>query len=162
MFSVLNPIRKRGKMEHIQAPKEYVGLKHSIFLAGGITSCPEWQDQAIEMLSETNLVVVNPRRDDFDASNPDMEMEQISWEHRHLARARAVLFWFPKETLCPITLFELGAMLPTNKIIYIGMDPEYKRRSDVEIQSRLARSWLSIDYDLKSLMARVERTYEGW
>ncbi|CED92441.1 hypothetical protein [Actinomyces succiniciruminis] len=36
-----------------------------IFLAGGITGCPDWQADAIQMLTELgpdNLVIANPRR----------------------------------------------------------------------------------------------------
>ena len=35
-----------------------------LFLAGGITNCPDWQADAIKMLDDgSDIVVANPRRD---------------------------------------------------------------------------------------------------
>jgi len=31
------------KMKYVQAPNKYSGKEKSIFLAGGITGCPDWQ-----------------------------------------------------------------------------------------------------------------------
>lgn len=110
----------------------------TVFLAGGITNCPDWQAIVKEQLSDVNdqLSLIDPRRDDFDATNPLMSENQIRWEHASLRLADAILFWFPAETLCPITLFELGAH--AGKVpIFVGTHPEYKRRFDVVAQLRL-------------------------
>ncbi len=49
------------------------------------------------------------------------------WEHDHLRRAKAIMFWFPSETLCPITLYELGAWTilarQTGTKLFVGADP---------------------------------------
>ena len=47
-----------------------------------------------------------------------------------------VLFWFPKESLCPIALFELGKELESGSRVVIGVHPEYSRRFDVITQVR--------------------------
>lgn len=67
------------------------------------------------------------------------ERLQIEWEYYHLLRVDAIMFWFPSPTLCPIALFELGSWINRPKPLFVGCDPEYKRKSDVEIQMRLAR-----------------------
>lgn len=102
-----------------------------VFLAGGITGCPDWQPEVIKALEDQDILVMNPRREGFDASNKDMEKQQIDWEYRHINYATCMLFWFPEETLCPITLFELGKTVNTRRHIVIGTHPGYKRRTDL-------------------------------
>lgn len=132
-------------MIYIQCP---ANLEHphrskiSIFLAGGISNCPDWQIVLRDKLQDIDAVLINPRRYDFDASNKEMEREQITWEYNHLEQATAISFWFPSDTLCPITLLELGAALEKVKSgelskIFIGCDPAYKRVNDVKIQTEL-------------------------
>jgi Nucleoside 2-deoxyribosyltransferase like len=82
-------------MKYIECPEEYTGNDLSLFLAGGITGCPDWQKEILNLLQDTPLVIINPRRADFDVNNPSMEQEQIHWEHRHLERAKMISFWFP-------------------------------------------------------------------
>lgn len=33
----------------------------SLYLAGGITRCPDWQQEMIHLLVQTDLVIFNPR-----------------------------------------------------------------------------------------------------
>jgi len=49
-------------MKHVKCPEESDGGKRSVFLAGGITGCEDWQDEIVEMLKDTNFVLLNPRR----------------------------------------------------------------------------------------------------
>lgn len=127
----------------------------SIFLAGGITSCHNWQQEMIHLLRETDLVVLNPRRANFPIDDPAAAEAQIAWEFRHLRHAHSILFWFPCETLCPITLYELGAWSMTSKPLFVGIHPDYQRRRDVEIQTRLVRPDVSIAYSLEDLARTV-------
>lgn len=126
-------------IKYIEAPTEYncAGSDKTLFLGGGITGCPKWRDEALKELKYSNLTILNPERQNFDINDNDLERGQIEWEHRHLLRANAILFWFPCETLCPITLYELGAWVARPKPIFIGYHPEYKRKRDIEIQVRL-------------------------
>lgn len=82
---------------------------HKTTIAGGISGCGDWQVKIKELIhSKANdLILINPRRANFDVTNPSMTEEQIIWEHNHLSKSTAVLFYFPSETLCPITLYEL-------------------------------------------------------
>lgn len=129
---------------YVEAPEIWEGTigkisSRSIFLAGGITDCPDWQARACEMLDRnTSLTVLNPRRKDWPMSG-GMSEQQIIWERLHLNVADEIIFWFPKETLCPIALFELGTLLTDPRPLHIGCDPDYARRVDLEIQVPLLR-----------------------
>lgn len=106
-----------------------------LFLAGGITNCPDWQADAIKMLDDgSDIVVANPRRDRLLDHEGEDAAYQIRWEYEFLRRARMILFWFPKESVCPITLFELGKEIGRGSCLLVGAHPEYVRRFDVVTQ----------------------------
>jgi hypothetical protein len=128
-------------MRYIESPTETSGAGKDVklFLAGGITGTDDWQSQVVELLKGSNLTLVNPRRKNWDNLDPKNETIQIEWEYYHLLRVDAIMFWFPPQTLCPIALFELGSWIHRPKPLFIGCDPEYKRKNDVVIQTRLAR-----------------------
>ncbi|MEI7646592.1 MAG: nucleoside 2-deoxyribosyltransferase domain-containing protein [Chloroflexales bacterium] len=144
-------------MEYIEALTDYhpSATGRSLFLAGGITGCLDWQALVCQQLADTDLVLLNPRRVAFPMHDPAAAEQQITWEYRHLRRATAVLFWFPSETLCPITLYELGAWSMTTKPLFVGVHPAYQRRQDVAIQSRLARPAIQVVASLEALIAQV-------
>jgi len=141
-------------MEYIEAPNFIDTDKRSLFLAGGISGCRPWQNEILPGLDKMDITVFNPRRKNF-PTDRDVTMEQITWEYSYLRKASVISFWFCRETLCPITLFELGAWLMTNKPIIIGMDPDYQRRVDIEIQTKLARPEIQIVYSLRELLFQI-------
>lgn len=141
-------------MKYIECPEEYKEYKRTLFLAGGITGCNDWQKKVVKELSNEDLVLFNPRRNNFVLDKFSSEI-QIKWEHKYLLRADAILFWFPCETLCPITLYELGKMLMTNKRIFLGIHPKYKRKRDIEIQTKLIRPEIEIVYSISDLIDQV-------
>lgn len=129
-------------MFYVEALDEYVFPStnidnKSVFLAGGITNCRDWQKELVEKFSDTDLTLMNPRRKDWPIDDPDASEKQINWEHYHLDRARAISFWFSSETVQPITLFELGKWLGEGTPLFIGVDPDYPRKVDVKIQVAL-------------------------
>jgi hypothetical protein len=127
----------------------------SLFLAGGLTGCPDWQSKMVEMLKELDIIIYSPRRKKYPANQPEIAKEQIIWEYEQLRKATIVSFWFCKETLCPITLYELGNFNMTKKPIVVGMDPEYSRRIDIETQTKLARPEVPFVYSLKDLAKTI-------
>lgn len=143
----------------IKAPNTEIILNRtSIFLAGGISNCPDWQEEIMYDLKYkcNNLTIINPRRNNFDGTDIKNSEYQIKWEDQYLKLSKLVLFWFPEETLCPITLFELGKCLATRRYIelpqiLIGIHPNYKRKIDVEIQSRLYIPSIKLHNNLKDL-----------
>jgi hypothetical protein len=134
-------------MIYIEAPNhEHDNNKDlpKVFLGGGITNCKDWQFDLVEDLRDLNCIVYNPRRKSFDLKDPNQSEIQIRWEHRYLSDSDIVVFYFSSETLCPITLFELGARLMSNlfspyQSIYIYCESDYQRKFDVEFQTKLAQ-----------------------
>jgi len=136
--------------------------KNSIFLAGGISGCDNWQLKAVDAFKDLPITIINPRRDGFDVGNMLNSVDQIKWEHKYLSESNYIMFWFPDATLCPITLYELGKCLTVNKLsngalnLYIGCAPAYKRVFDVEIQSMLMGYHRPIFKDLDSLLTFIK------
>ncbi len=129
----------------IECPNEIYSVKNidniKLFLAGGISNVPNWQRVVIDNLKDIeNLTIYNPRRTNFDITNKSVLEEQIIWEYLHLKDADIISFWFAKETLNPITLYELGKWSnSSDRQIVIGIEDGYLRKDDVIIQTRLAR-----------------------
>ena len=140
-------------MKVITAPNEYKlqDGEISVFLAGGITNCPEWQKDIItrlEGLSTENLVVFNPRRDNFPIDDPTAAYKQIDWEFRQLEKVDIFSMYFSSGISDqPICMYELGRNIVKiqmrfpkdweNRII-VSVEDGYKRKQDVLIQSDLA------------------------
>jgi len=147
-------------MKYIESPSELVGSRNlRIFLAGGITNCPDWQQVVAANLKDVDgITLLNPRRADFPIDDPTAAKSQITWEYNMLREADIILFWFPKDTLCPIVLYELGAHAGNlNKPIVVGTHPEYKRIQDVTIQVGLVRDDVNIVDTLSGLLIELRR-----
>lgn len=141
-------------MQVYTAPDE-TPTKIDLFLAGGISNCPDWQNDSLTYLqNKTEIIVANPRRTIYD--NTADASKQIKWEYDALNKADLVSFWFPKETLCPITLFELGRFShDKSKPVLVGVHPQYQRKLDVEVQLLLARPEIEIVYSLQDLNKQI-------
>lgn len=123
----------------------------SLFLAGGISNCKEWQKEVIKELSKmdtNNLVVLNPRRSDFDITNPNLGKEQIEWEFNALNNMDIFSMYFDNsDSVQPICFYELGRHIERmqhrfvrdyrNRII-VNVVEGFSRSADVIIQTRLA------------------------
>eukprot|EP00028_Trichosphaerium_sp_Am-I-7-wt_P005969 CAMPEP_0168537456 /NCGR_PEP_ID=MMETSP0405-20121227/20352_1 /TAXON_ID=498012 /ORGANISM="Trichosphaerium sp, Strain Am-I-7 wt" /LENGTH=336 /DNA_ID=CAMNT_0008566049 /DNA_START=56 /DNA_END=1066 /DNA_ORIENTATION=- len=150
---------------YVECLDNYDGIGLSIFLGGGISGCVDWQKEMKESLNQgcPRLVVVNPRRENFDTSNLDETPKQIYWEYAHLRKVTAIMFWFPNETLCPITLFELGQWCVLSREkgvhIFVGCDPDYARKEDVVVQLRYERPDIKVVFSRTDLEAQVKAWY---
>lgn len=147
-----------GKIIKSPEPIDFTA-ENGIFLAGGISKCPDWQaGVAKKMAEETDAVIYNPRRDDFDMSAyEDISRAQIKWEYYALRSSKVNLFWFPCETLCPITLFELGSAIERLHPggLMVGTHPDYQRRFDIIEQSKLAGSPIHVFDNLEELVSET-------
>ncbi len=87
----------------------------SIFLAGSIEmgQAEDWQTSLENSLQDQNCVILNPRREEWDASweqsinNPPFR-EQVEWELDAQERAGFIAMYFAPDTRAPITLLDLG------------------------------------------------------
>lgn len=105
-------------MIEVQAPNKIpdgYSNNPTVFLAGSIEmgTAVEWQKVVIEHLKNTEYVVLNPRRVDWNSrwkqsiNNPEFS-QQVNWELDNIETATVVLFYFDPNTKSPITLMELG------------------------------------------------------
>jgi len=149
-------------MEYVEAPNKWDKKGIGIFLGGGISNCPDWQlaltDSFKLHFEDEPVTIINPRREDFDINDSSQERIQIKWEFDHLALAEAIIFWFSPPTLNPIVLFEYGKHINHNNL-FVGCDPEYARKSDVLIQTELARPDIQVASSLGELTTQVVDWY---
>ena len=153
-------------MEYFEAPAPSVTNLPSVFLAGGITDCLDWQAEARELFAEDNVAVINPRRKVFPSASSvaytSASEQQITWEFNALAGADVVMFWFPAGTsLQPIALYELGRHGGITDNLVVGRDPGYLRAQNVDVQMRLARPAVPLHDSLNATVCRVRRMLSG-
>lgn len=137
--------------------------KVAVFVAGGITGCPPWHQQAIQALrdSAVPMAVLNPARANFPIHDPDAGWEQVRWEQHHLHHPRTVtMMWFPEpldpHIVAPIAQFEYGQLLEsTTRQFTVGADPGYPRCRDVHYMARYHRPDMTVH---STLHAQVEAT----
>jgi len=127
-------------MELYKAPQKYPDDdKYTIFLGGSIEmgKAEEWQQRISIALSDKNIRILNPRRDDFDSSqqqsinNPYFK-EQVNWELDSLDRADLIIMYLQKDTLSPISMMEIGLYAKTKKMLICCPDG-FWRKGNIEI-----------------------------
>jgi hypothetical protein len=133
----------------------------SLFLAGGITNCKPWQNEVLAKLTNFKGTVFNPRREVY-PDDPKTGTEQIEWEFNALQCATIISFWFCADTLCPITLFELGVHLTRSRFsiypfVLIGIEPNYARDFDVRTQAKLIKSDMQFYTSLDALTEYLKK-----
>jgi hypothetical protein len=119
-------------------PALHVG-ERSLFLAGSIEMgrAEPWQAEVERALADEEVAILNPRRDQWDASweqsirNP-MFREQVEWELAAQELATAIAMYFAPATRAPITLLELGLFARSGKLIVCCPDG-FWRKGNVEV-----------------------------
>lgn len=172
-------------MKTITAPQNYY-YKNSdikVFLAGGITNCANWQQEVIDLLNNDesqleNLVILNPRRENFPINDPCAAFEQIEWEYKMLEQCDIFSMYFSAgESDQPICMYELGRNIlrmqmrfPSDweKRIIISVEDGYKRKSDVFMQVGFATNDIIIassmsdhDISVKCHANDIKNTYRN-
>ncbi len=149
-------------MQYIVSPDEWKPLPNqpSVFLAGGISGCPDWQRELAKLLIMTNYAVLNPRRKEFIDSQAAAEA-QIEWEFMNLRKADVISFWFCKEAIQPIALYELGAWSMTDTPLVVGVEKGYPRELDVRAQTAFARPDVHVVGTIEDLAAKIKGLEKG-
>lgn len=126
----------------IKAPHSYPNNPYylKVFLAGSIEEgrAIPWQAEVVHSLSYfDNVLLLNPRRDDWDASwvqsidNPQFA-EQVNWELDGLDAANFIFLYFDPATKSPISLLELGLHIGQRNMIVVCPDG-FWRKGNVDI-----------------------------
>lgn len=135
-----------------------------IFMAGGITNCPLWQDDLIDLLiPDVTATLFNPRRKHFPIKDLSESKRQIRWEKFAMNNADIVSFWFSCGSDNPIVMFEYGfhvcRFLETGlPKILVGCDPSYSRVNDIVIQTELFSKHIPIYFNLSDLAACIRES----
>jgi len=133
-------------MIEIKAPNSDHDIDHylpRIFLAGSIEMgvAENWQTRVVGDLADSDVVLLNPRRDDWDSSwrqsidDPQFN-KQVTWELDGIDNSDIVIFYFDPSTKSPITLMELGIACSSDTWsdhVYVCCPDGFWRKGNVEI-----------------------------
>jgi hypothetical protein len=125
----------------INAPQKFDKFEQDkVFLAGSIEKgkAENWQVTVGNALDSDNVVILNPRRDDWDASWLETKegkqfSEQVKWELDGQESANVILMYFDKDTQSPITLLELGLFGPSAHKMIVCCPDGFWRKGNVDI-----------------------------
>jgi hypothetical protein len=117
-------------------PLPFLFSRPSVFLAGGVNNCEDWQEELSSLINTSLYDVVNPRSKNHSNKLEITKRDLMLWEHRAIDKSDSAIFWFPKNTVCPTALLELGRMLERavhhSARLAVGWHPKYPRAVDVE------------------------------
>ena len=141
----------------IIAPSLEKPIFPSVFLAGGITNCEDWQKEVTRELEFEDISIFNPRQEHFDITDKLASYKQITWEYERLEQMDIFSMYFCNANSDqPICMYELGRNIvrmqnrfPNDweKRIIISVEDGYRRKADVLIQTELCASKLFVDAD---------------
>ncbi|QDK32045.1 hypothetical protein DM450_04440 [Sphingomonas sp. IC081] len=137
-----------------------------VFLGGSIDmgSATDWQADLIAALSGENVVILNPRRPDWnpawkpEASEPEFR-RQVEWELAALESADVIVMYLAPGTQSPVSLLELGLHARGGKLIVLC--PEgFWRKGNVDITA--ARYGVTQVATIDELLKAVRQRVHGW
>jgi hypothetical protein len=138
--------------------------RRTLFLAGSIDmgSAEDWQTEAARRLSDLDILVLNPRRDDWDASwrqsiDEPQFRTQVEWELDGLERADVIALWLARDSQAPISLLELGLFARSGKVV-AGCPHGFWRRGNVEVVCARYDTPLVGDFESFLTMLRLRVT----
>jgi hypothetical protein len=101
----------------------------------------QWQERVVQAMADVKgLVILNPRRDDWDstweqrADDPRFS-EQVDWELDMLDAADVVVMYLAAGTKSPVSLLELGLYARSGKL-KVCCPEGFWRRGNVEVVCR--------------------------
>jgi Nucleoside 2-deoxyribosyltransferase like len=133
--------------------------EQSVFVAGSIDMgrAEPWQSSVEQALADLPVVILNPRRDEWDSSwlqsitNPQFR-GQVEWELEAQEQASVIAMYFAPATQAPITLLELGLFARSGRLL-VCCPSGYWRRGNVEVVC--ARYGVPLFAELQQLVASV-------
>jgi len=113
-----------------------------IFLGGSIDmgGAPDWQAAMTAALADMDVVILNPRRPDWnpnwrpEADEPEFR-RQVEWELAALEAADVIVMYFAPGTQSPISLLEMGLHARSGKLIVLAPDG-FWRKGNVDITAQ--------------------------
>lgn len=150
----------------VKAPEDYRKhlIKPSVFLAGSIDmgEAVDWQQAVTDAIDHLDVLVLNPRRDDWDSSwkqdiSDPQFAKQVNWELDALGEVDLIVVYFDPKGQAPISLLELGLHADTN--ILVCCPAGYWKRGNVQVVC--ARKGIPLFDTLDELIAATLKQLEG-
>jgi hypothetical protein len=124
----------------IKAPDDWSESPGPHVFAGGSIGmglADDWQSAFADLLVDVPGTLVNPRREHWDSSWPNIPTceplkEQILWELEARESCDLLVFYFDPLTKSPITLLELGLSAEIGKVL-VCCPPSFWRYANVAI-----------------------------
>ena len=100
-----------------------------------------WQSRIEKELDDLDVIIFNPRRDDWDASwvqsiENEKFVEQVNWELSALEQASVIAMYFDPNTKSPISLLELGLFCRADNMMIVCCPQGFWRKGNVDIVCR--------------------------
>jgi hypothetical protein len=131
-------------MRHIKSPQRWQAAdgEVSVFLAGSIEQgrAENWQNVVASALAETDLLIINPRRENWDPNSASVDEDmtlrsQIQWELDSIESADIVAFYFSPGTMSPVSLLELGLVCQRKRTI-VCCPTGFWRKTNIDMVCR--------------------------
>lgn len=114
-----------------------------VFMGGSIDmgGAPDWQAAMTRALSDMDVVILNPRRPDWnpawkpEADEPEFR-RQVEWELAALEASDVIVMYFAPGTQSPISLLEMGLHARTGKLIVLAPNG-FWRKGNVDITAEV-------------------------
>ena len=150
--------------KEIKAPESYTLDKFSIFLGGAIDQgkAGDWQAKVAKALADLDVILLNPRRDDWDSSwnesidNPEFR-KQVEWELRAQESADLRIYVLLRDSKGPVTMLEIGLFAP-RKDTALCIEEGFYRRGNLEVIAD--RYGIPIYEDLDGFIADLHELLE--
>ena len=146
-------------MQVIIAPERKPITNQSIFLAGTIDDgkSEDWQSKLIEELSDHEITILNPRRNNWGDLSDNELRKQITWELDHLEKADIIFMYIIGTSKSPISLLEMGIHIKDSKLIVV-CEPEFYRYENVKITCEYYNAELydSLGEGIDALISNIE------
>jgi hypothetical protein len=144
------------------APLGDLSSAASVFLAGSIDMgrAAPWQAEVELALADTSALILNPRRDDWDATWPQRAdhpqfRAQVEWELAAQERAALIAMYFAPGSQAPITLLELGLFARSGRLL-VCCPEGFWRKGNVDMVCQ--RYGVPQAPDLAALIVAIRRS----
>ena len=152
----------KTQMNEVKSPAEWEKPDGamSIFLGGSIEmgKAVNWQQQVADSLKDFNVLLLNPRRDDWDSSwtqsiDNHQFNQQVTWELDAQDHADLIVYYFDPKTQSPITLMELGLYASSGKVL-VCCPEGFWRKGNIEMVCD--RYGITLFSTLDQLISRIK------
>lgn len=130
-----------------------------IFLGGTIDmgNSEDWQAKVSEALKNENVILLNPRRDDWNKDWKAVKEEpefrkQVEWELNALENSDYIIMFFGKDSLSPISLLEMGLYAKSGKLLIVCPEGFWRKGNvDITAEKYAVRQFDTIEDVIKFL-----------